>query len=74
MPKEIPVVFRNGSNYDYNFIIEEPQKEFEGEFNCLGENTDKYKIMSVPVIKEDKTKDKDGKEITKKHILQFNIY
>ena len=37
--KEIPVVFHNGSTYDYHFIIKELAEEFEGEFECLGENT-----------------------------------
>ena len=32
IPKEIPVVFHNGSIYDYNFIIKELAEEFEGEF------------------------------------------
>ena len=31
--------FHNESNYDYYFIIKELAKEFEGEFNSLGENT-----------------------------------
>ena len=35
-PKEIPLVFHNGSTYDYNFIIKELAEEFEGEFQCLG--------------------------------------
>ena len=39
IPKEIPMVFHNRSNYDYHFIIKELAREFEGEFNCLGENT-----------------------------------
>ena len=39
-PKEVPVVFHNGSTYDYHFIIKELQKEFEGQFGCLGENTE----------------------------------
>ena len=30
MPKEIPVVFHNGSAYDYHFIIKELAEEFEG--------------------------------------------
>ena len=47
----ISEVFHNGSNYDYHFIIKELAKEFEGEFNCEGENTEKYKIFSVPVQK-----------------------
>ena len=40
--KEIPVVFHSGSIYDYHFIIKELVKEFEGNFHCLGENTEKY--------------------------------
>ena len=30
VPKEIPIVFHNGSIYDYHFIIKELVKEFEG--------------------------------------------
>ena len=30
IPKEIPVVFHNGSTYDYHFIIKELVKEFDG--------------------------------------------
>ena len=40
VPKEIPVVFHNGSTYDYHFIINELVKEFKGNFECLGENTE----------------------------------
>ena len=40
--KDIPIIFHNGSTYEYHFIIKEPAKEFKGEFECLGENTDKY--------------------------------
>ena len=40
-PKEIPGVFHNGSTYDYHFIVKELAEEFEGEFECLGENTEK---------------------------------
>ena len=39
-PKEIPVVFHNGSTYDYHFIIKELAEEFEGQFKCLGEDTE----------------------------------
>ena len=38
IPKEIPVVFHNGSTYDYQFIIKESVKEFDGNFECLSEN------------------------------------
>ena len=36
-PKEIPVVFDNAENCDYQFIIIQLLKKFEGEFSCLGE-------------------------------------
>ena len=52
VPKEIPVVFHNGSSYDYHFIIKELVKEFEGNFDCLGENTEKYITFSVPLKKK----------------------
>ena len=57
VPKEIPVVFHNGSTYDYHFIIKELAKEFEGNFECLGENTEKYITFSVPIKKEIDNKD-----------------
>ena len=49
IPKEIPVVFHNGSTYDYHFIIKELVKEFDGNFECLGESTEKYITFSVPI-------------------------
>ena len=74
VPRKCPVVVHNGSNYDYHFIIKELVKEFEGEFNCPGENTKKCKTFSVPITKEVKSIDKNGKEITKAipYRLQFN--
>ena len=50
--KEIPVVFHNGSTYDYHFIIKELAKEFQGNFEYLEENTEKYVTLSVPIKKE----------------------
>ena len=52
IPKEIPVVFHNGSTYDYHFIIKELVKEFDGNFECLDENTEKYIIFSVSIKKK----------------------
>ena len=46
------MVFHNGSTYDYHFIIKELAEEFEGLFECLGENTEKYITFSVPIKKE----------------------
>ena len=51
VPKNIPVIFHNGSTYDYHFIIKELAREFDGNFECLGENTEKYKTFSVPIKK-----------------------
>ena len=59
IPKEIPIVFHNGSTYDYHFIIKELVKEFDGNFECLGENTEKYITFSVPLKKEIKNKKKN---------------
>ena len=50
-------MFHNGSIYDYHFIIKELVKEFEGNFECLGENTEKYITFSVPIKKKIENKD-----------------
>ena len=42
VPQEIPVKIHNGSTYDYHLIIKELAEEFKGQFECLGENTEKY--------------------------------
>ena len=57
VPKEIPVVFHNGSTYDYHFIINELVKEFKGNFECLGENTEICITFSVPIKKKIENKD-----------------
>ena len=51
-PKEIPIVFPNGSKFDYHFIIKELSEEFKGQFEQLGENTENYITFSVPIKKE----------------------
>ena len=58
VPKEIPIVFHNGSIYDYHFIIKELVKEFASNFECLGENTEKYITFSVPIKNKIENKDK----------------
>ena len=57
VPKEIPLVFHNGSTYDYHFTIKELVEEFEGNFECLGENTEKYITFSAPLKKKIEKKD-----------------
>ena len=73
LPKEILVIFYNGSNYDYYFSIKEPAKEFKGEFICLEEKAKKYKTFSVPITKEVKRIHKNGEEIAQT-IFQITIY
>ena len=59
IPKNIPVIFHNGSTYDYHFIIKELACEFEGNFKCLGENTEMYITFSVPIKKRIENKNMD---------------
>ena len=49
---EIPVVFHNSSTYDCYFIIKQLAKEFDGPFECLGENIEKYITFPVLIEKE----------------------
>ena len=65
LPKKSPIVFHNGSNYDYHFIIKELAEEFKKQFTCLGENTEKYITFTVSIEKEVTRIDKNGEEITK---------
>ena len=51
-PKETPVGFHNVSTYDYHFIIKKLTKKFDRQFECLGENTEKYVTFSVSFKKE----------------------
>ena len=72
-PKKIPIVFYNGSNDDYPFVIKELVEEFEKQFTSFKENTDKYITFTVPIEKEVTRIDKNGEEICKyiSYILQF---
>ena len=62
IPKEMPVVFRNGFTYCYHFIMKELAKAFKIKFECFGENTEKYITFSVPFEREGD----DGKPIVYK--------
>ena len=46
-------------------------KELEKEFDCLGENTEKYWTFAVPVEKKVTRVDKNGKEITEN--ISYNL-
>ena len=45
------MVFHNGSTYDYHFIIEQLAIEFDGKFDCLGENTENTLLSRHQSIK-----------------------
>ena len=47
--KKIPIVFHNGSNHDYHFIIKDLAEELKKQFTCLGENTEKHITFTVPI-------------------------
>ena len=65
MPKQTPIVFRNGPNYDYHFIIKELAEIFMGKFKCLGKNIEIYITFSVSIEKGVTRIDKNREEIKK---------
>ena len=42
-------MFHNGSTYDYHFIIKQLAKEFKGNIESLGDNTEKYITFCAPI-------------------------
>ena len=71
MLKKIPIVFHNGLNYDYHFIIKE-LVELKKKTH-LGENTEKWITFTVSIEKAVTRIDKNGEEITKNmsYVLKF---
>ena len=51
IPKEILIVFHDGSTYDYHFTIKRLAIEIKGKFDCLAENTEKYITFLTPIYK-----------------------
>ena len=51
--------------YDNHFIIKELAEEFEKQFTCLGENTEKCITFAVPIEKESQRIDRNEKVVTK---------
>ena len=73
MPWEIPIVFHNGSNYDYHFNIKVLEKKCEGQITCLGENTQKYITFSVSVEQEVTRIDKKTPKSQKLYLSDYNL-
>ena len=61
MPYKISAVFHNASNYYYYFIIKGLANKFEGQFQSIGKNTQKFKTFSVPIEKKNQKVDRDVK-------------
>ena len=38
--------------YDYHFIIKKLAEEFKGNFDCSGQNTEKYITLSATIKKD----------------------
>ena len=72
-PKEIPIIFHNGSTYDYHFIIKRLAKEFKGYFYCLGKNTEKYITFSVPIKKVIYNNDDNNNDKNKAEIIIYRL-
>ena len=73
VPKEIPIIFHNGSTYDYHFIIKELVREFDGNFECSGENTEKYITFSVPIKKNIENKNIEIKFIDSYRFMSMSL-
>ena len=62
VPGELFIVFHIGSKYGYNFITKILANEFEGQFECFEENTEKQKTFPVPIEKKVIKTNKAGNE------------
>ena len=69
----LSIIFHNGSNYDYHFIIKEFTDEFEKQFTCLGENTKKHITFTVPIEKELQELIKMEKKLQKLYPTGYNL-
>ena len=69
--KKNPIVFCNGSNYDYHFIIKKLAEKFKKQFSCLEEHAEKYITFTVPIEKGVTRIDKNRVEITNLTYLTY---
>ena len=65
VPKKIPIVFNNESNYDYHFIIKELVGRFKKPFTCLGKKKEKYITFTIAIEKEVRRIDRMEKKLQK---------
>ena len=67
--RNIPVVFHNGTNYDFNLIINELAKEVRSELQCILLNGEKFMSFFIPIKKNTYANSKN----TKKKLLTYNL-
>ena len=67
--KDIPALVHNGTNYDFNIIINELGKEIRSELNCIPLNGEKFMSFSIPI----KKKIYANSNNTKKKLLPCNL-
>ena len=72
-PKKSPLVFHNGTNYDYHFIIKELPEEFKKHFPCLGENTEECISFIIPIENGVTKIDKNGGKLQKIYLSYYNL-
>ena len=58
VPNEIQVVFHNSSKYNFHLIIKE--LAIDCQFDCIAENSEKYKTFPIAIKKEVVKIDKEG--------------
>ena len=73
MPRKIAIVFHNGSNYHYHFIIMELAEEFKKQFICLEEYTEKYTTFTVSIENEVTRIDKMDEKFQKIYVTYYNL-
>ena len=61
VPKEIPIVFHNGSNYNYHLIIKQLAEEFQKYLIYLGKNIAKCMPFPISIKRRLPKIDKIGK-------------
>ena len=73
VPKKVPIVFQNESNYDHHLNIKKLAEEFKKQFTCLRENNEKCMTFTVTIENEVTRIDKNEEEITKTYILHIIV-
>ena len=61
--------FHNGTNYDFNLILNVLAKEFRSELQCIPLNGEKFMSFSIPIKKNTYTNSKN----TNKKLLTYNL-